>query len=216
MAMDCTFLAEAGGSNRRVGLAKAKFGNVGNLTASTARVNYATSGFATENPCGGSQSNCIPMIDSNATPSGGATAFRSNSNESSQDATNGGRTINVGSDDAPSFGPYKLVFPNTTRNWASTLGGYDFKEFIVGYSTTFPRTYVVIASASWTIRYVGTRQAGGEWVNTGSVVTLQGVSQSPANFTISVTNGAPQSGTSSGIQVLGLSYANEHSAVYTP
>jgi hypothetical protein len=36
-----------------------------------------------------------------------------------------------------------------------------------------------------------------------------------ANFTITVSNGSPQKGDDAGIQVLGLSYVNNYSPVYT-
>jgi hypothetical protein len=213
MSMNCEFLIEGGGSNKRIGLSKILFGNVGNLTANTARVNYVTAGIATENP-GGS----LPMVDTSRVtagnaPSGGSQAFRADSSEDSTNPTGGGQLRIVTSSDVPNFGPYKVTHSNGNI-WASTQGGYDFKEFIVGYSTTFPKTYVVVANAVWTIRFVGNRSGTGGWVNNGSAITLQGSSQDSATFSLNVSNGSPQSGNAVGIQVLGLSYVNQKSSVY--
>jgi hypothetical protein len=215
MAITCEVIVEGGGSNRRVGTTAVHFGNIGNLTSDSARVNYSTSGIATENPGGP-----LPMIDTGRIkagnqPTGGDTAFRGNSNETSGNAPGGGRSINITSDDSPGFGLFKINHPNTSNVWASTQGGFDFTEFIAGYTNTFPRTYVVVAKATWTIRYIGNRTTGGTWMNNGSGVTFQGSTQSPANLTSTVSGGSPQIGNSAGIQVLGLSFVNQHSPVYS-
>jgi hypothetical protein len=155
------------------------------------------------------------MVDSGANPTGGATPFRSNSNETTFSASGGGQTRFVTSDDSPNFGPYKIVHSSTT--WTTTQGGYDFTEFIVGYSSTFPLTYVVAARANWTIRFIGNRNSSnGTWTNNGSTVTLQGSAQQSANFTTTVSGGAPQTGNSAVIQVRGNSFALSHTPVYNP
>ena len=218
MSINCEVLIEGGGSNKRIGVSKIHFANIGNLVANTAKVNYKLSGIATENP-NGTLPVALPMVDTNQvtqgnSPTGGDTAKRGNSSETSSNASGGGQTKFITSDDIPGFGPYKLIHPTTNKVWATTLGGYDFREFIAGYSDTFPRNYVVVAKANWTVRYLGSRNKTGDWVDNGSTVTLQGMNQTSTTFTVTVTNGTPQSGDTSGIQVLGRSYVNEHLPVY--
>ena len=156
------------------------------------------------------------MIDAgnvavNAEPTGGASVFRASSAE---DGTGAARFIR--SDDSPGFGPWAVNHPHTGNPWKTTLGGYDFREFIAGFSDTFPRYYVVLGKADWTIRAIGTRTAG-VWTDSGgSAVTLQGTTNDSAAFTLTVTGGSPQPGDDAGIQILGLSYVNQKSYVYTP
>jgi hypothetical protein len=216
MASTCAITIEGGGSNRRIGVSKLHFGDVGNLTSDTAKVIYKLSGIATENPGG-----TLPMYDSDVAQGvqspGGSSVFRASSSDSPPtNIMNGGQSRIIIARDAPSFGPYPVVHPNTNNTWGSTQGGYDFTEYIAGYSVSFPRNYVVLAKGTWTIKYVGSRGKNGVWNNTGSSVTLQGMAgEESASFNITVNNGSPQKGDDAGIQVLGLSYVNNYSPVFT-
>lgn len=107
------------------------------------------------------------------------------------------------------------MFPKTRNPWKTTQGGYDFREWIVGYTDTFPRYYVSLGFANWTIRAIGTR-VNNVWTNNGSLVTLQGSNNDTAKFTLTITSGSPQSGEAAGVQVLGKSYVNQKTYVYTP
>jgi hypothetical protein len=70
------------------------------------------------------------MVDSGQEPSGGITPFRTTSIAPSTNGPGGnGKNINVDSNDDPGFGPYKIVHITT---WTSTVGGYDFTEFMAG------------------------------------------------------------------------------------
>lgn len=216
MAIECEFVIEGGGANKRIGLNNLNFGNVGNLISDTAKVKYSNTGTATENPDGTMPvGGTLPVIDSMDDPSGGSTAFRSYSSLSKDNFAGGGQRVDGTSDDKPDFGSFLTVHPTTQNIWATTEGGYDFKEYIVGYSETFNRAYVVIAKADWTVRYIGSRNSSGEWANNGSTITLQGINQDEASFNITVNNGSPRTGDSEGIQVLGLSFANSHTPIYS-
>ncbi len=170
----------------------------------------------TETEIPGPTGNVTPMMDTGNVapgqePTGGSTVFRGSSNQSTS-----GSERTVTADDDPGFGPWDLLHPTTRNPWATTQGGLSLREFIVAYSSSFPRYYVVLARGDWTITGVGSNAGGGTWNNTNSTVTIQGGSSGSAPLTITVTDGSPQSGDSVGVQVLGLSYVNEHHYAHTP
>jgi hypothetical protein len=224
MMMNFEVLLEGGGANRLIGVSFIHTGDVGNLTADNSTINYPipnptpaapgnVAGTETENPGG-----TLPMLDGpNDNPTGGTTAFRSHSNETLASGPGGkGQVNSLGSDDFPSFGPWDNLHPVTHNPWLTTQGGYNFTEFIVAFSDSFPLNYDVLAKATWTINAVGSK-VGGIWTNSGSSgMTLQGSSQPSAPFTLLVANGSPTSGTTAAVQVLGLSYALHHTYNHTP
>src|SRR6185369_7152145 len=106
----------------------------------------------------------------------------------------------VTADDNPGFGPWLNLHPVTNNPWATTTGGYSFREFIVGYTTTFPRYYVAFASGDWTITAVGTRSGNGTWSNSSSAVNVGN-----GSLTNRITSGSPQKEDTAGVQVLGKS-----------
>jgi len=212
MLIQCRVLLEGGGSNRRIGIDKMHLGVVGNLTSDTSKVNYGASGLGTETP-----NQSLPMVDSPDDPSGAETAFRSNSQFGMTNVSGGGKHANVAGDDDPDVGPFKIVHPSNGLIWTSTQGGYDFREYIVGYSNSFTKYYVVFAKANWSVRVNGSNN-GGNWVNNGSTLTLQGSTTRPQNLTNAITNNSPQSGDDAGIQLLGKTYAKQTNRpfIYTP
>lgn len=216
MLLQCKALLEGGGSGRKIGVNQVTLGNIGNLIALSAKANYSVSGMWTETTGTGG---ALPMLDTGNVsagqePTGSDSAFRTQSRSSSVNSTNG-KTFTVISDDNPGFGPWKIVHPTNGHTWANTQGGYDFREFIVGFSNAFPRYYVAFAKGDWTLRVTG-NNSGGTWVNNGSAVTLQGSSVRPQALTNLVSSGSPPSAEAAGVQVLGRSYATNHGASYTP
>jgi hypothetical protein len=186
-------------------------------TALSAKVNYTTSGLWTETTGTGG---AVPMVDTgNVTagqePTGGDTPFRTQSMMTSSNNSGNGKVVIVISDDNPGFGPWKITHPSTSNTWASTQGGYDFREFIVGFSSSFPKYYVAFAQGDWTLRVTG-NNSGGNWMNNQSAVTLQGSSMRPQGLTDLITSGSPPSAEAAGVQVRGRSYSTNHGSSYTP
>ena len=225
MVVTCVVTLEGGGANKLIGVSKITIGDVGNLTNDTSVINYPVpvptppapgnvAGTESEKP--GPGSNVLPMVDTGNVnagqePTGGNTPFRISNNDP---GTGAQRTVTA--DDDPGFGPWDLLHPTTRNLWATTQGGYNFREFIVGYSSSFPRYYVVLAKGDWTITGVGSNAGGGQWTNSNSSVTVGGGSGTSASLTITITNGSPQSGDAASVQVLGLSYVNEHFYAHSP
>jgi hypothetical protein len=144
-------------------------------------------------------------VSQNQEPTGGSTAFRSSNNDP---GTGAGRVI--AANDNPAFGPWHNLHPVTNNPWSTTQGGYSFREYIAGYTASFPRYYVVLAKGDWTITCVGSK-SGSQWTNTSSAVTVGTGGGDSAALTSTITSGSPQPGDSAAIQILGLSYANQHS-----
>ena len=199
-------------------MSQVTLGNIGNLTMLSAKVNYSISGMWTETL---GTNGALPMVDTGNVsagqePTGGDTPFRTQSTFSSTNNTNG-KTITVISDDNPGFGPWKIVHPTNSHTWANTQGGYDFREFIVGFSNSFPKYYVAFAKGDWTLRVTG-NNSGGTWTNNGSAITLQGSSTHPQGLTDLISSGSPPSAEAAGVQVqvLGRSYSTNHGSSYTP
>jgi hypothetical protein len=231
MDLSIDILLQGGGANRRIGTDKIVLGNVGNLwTADTFQVRYPipvptppapgnVAGTATENSGGPT-----PMVDSanitmGNTPTGSSTPFRSHSQENF--VANGpgglGAIRRVVSSDAPGFG-WDFNHPTTTNPWGDTLGGNNFREFIVGYTVTFSpqRHYVVFAVGDWEVIATG-NNTGGNWTSNGANVRIQGGTTSSVAMTNRISSvGAPQSGNTGGIQVLGLSFVSEFRMDYVP
>jgi len=223
MTIYCEVVLEGGGSDRKLGTTKVKLGNVGNLTADLAKVNYPVptptpdppghqAGIAEENPGGP-----LPMLDTgrlgqDVQSSGGEDIFRTGS-RADDDSYSGGRKVIVSGDDNPDFGPWANQHPQTGNSWATTQGGYDFKEYIAAFTTSFPKYFVVLATGQWNIRYVGNKGQNGVWANTGSSAVIP-PNNNTANLTISITNGAPQRGDDAQIQVRGLSFSTNFSITY--
>jgi hypothetical protein len=224
MMINFEVLFEGGGAHRLVGVNLIHTGDVGNLTADNSTINYPipnptpaapgnVAGKETENPGG-----TLPMLDGpNDNPAGGIASFRSASMERSDSGPGGnGQVRSLASDDIPGFGPWDNLHPVTHNPWFTTQGGYNFTEFIVAFSDSFPLNYGAVAKATWTINAVGSK-VGGIWTNSGSSgVTLQGSNQQSAAFTVLVSNGSPTSGTTAGVQVLGLSFGLHHTYNHTP
>jgi hypothetical protein len=178
LVLQCQVILEGGGSNRTIGVDRMKLGNIGNLTADSAQVNYAGGGIGTENP-----GSSLPMIDSGGDPTnGGDTVWRTSSLVSILSGPGGnGKKIFF----------FRMMIPASVHSGSSirktrTLGrvprvAYDFVEFIAGYSTSFQQYFVVFAKAIWTVRVVG-NNVSGNWINTASAITLQGSASHPLAF----------------------------------
>ena len=226
MVLECTIVLEGGGANKLIGVDKIKIGTIQNLVSSTGnlfKINYPipnptpaapgnVSGTGTENP--GDQ---IPTVDSGEDPSGGTSVFLSGDGGglTGSNLSGGGQERTLTTGDNPGFGPWLINHLHTHNPWMSTLGGYDFKDYISAFSESFPRYYAVLARGDWTVRVIGNK-SNGVWVNNGSTVTLPGGSGGSAPLTILVTNGSPTSGDTAGVQVLGNSYSLHHSISYSP
>jgi hypothetical protein len=207
MRMSCEIVIESGGADKRVGLDKVKFGNVGNLIEETFTVNYPgfVSGRGIEVPGG-----AIPMVDTvNVTagnaPTGADTPFRGNSMFTSANNASGGQTRALTSLDDPAYG-WALNHTTTANIWETTVGKNKFREFVVGYTDTFPRAYVGVAKAEWEVLVIGDRDAAtNDWKQaTGAAIQVS------ASISSLITGGTPQSGDSAAVQVLGLSFVRQY------
>jgi hypothetical protein len=225
MGLQMEVLLEGGGDNRLIGIDQIKLGDVGNLIHDDSQVNYPVptptpqppgnvAGIGIENPGGP-----LPMVDTtnvlkDQTTSGKDSAFRGSSKASlSLNQGPVGRKISIGCDDNPDFGPWNIIHKITRNPWADTQGGYKFREFIVGYSDSFPKYYVVIATGDWTSTAVGHKDTSiNLWVDDRSEVTVggQAATMTEAPLIPKVTDGSPLSGDDAGIQVQGLSYGYQH------
>ena len=206
MRLECDVVLESGGSDKRVGLDKVKLGNVGNLISDNFTVHYPAPPPAREVEAPGGD---LPMIDTSRVnqgqePTGGITAFRASSRDPSAPRAAGGQTRSVASGDSPGF-RWDLNHPITMNIWETTSGSNKFREFVVGYTETFPRNYVGLAKAEWEVIVIGRRSRGlSFWTEEqGAAIQL--------NMPISslISGGTPQSGDTAGVQVLGKSFRNE-------
>jgi hypothetical protein len=239
MALRAQVLLEGGGADQRLGVNRVRLGDVGNLVGDTFVVNYpgrpapADGRGATEtedpdfdaNPAAGFPS---PMIDkagipAGTAPTGGDTAFRGHSDDGAVNPrVNGagglGQLVTVTSSDAPTVS-WDRNHPTTHNRWATTAGDNAFREFVVGYSTTFPRNYLALAEGEWTVTFAGTNPGGAahHWTQGAHAgVTLQGLTfvAGGGAATRPLTVGRfPLAGDGAGVQVLGLSFVNEYGMI---
>jgi hypothetical protein len=232
MLLQFTVTLDGGGSNKTIGVSKVHLGDIGNLIndSSVIQIQYPVpiptptppgnvAGTATQDPDGNvcNPQPCLPMVDtgrveSGQQPTGGDSAFRVFSYETG----NGRERVLTSADNIPGIDNWAHTHPTTRNLWSATQGAYNFREYIVAYSDNFPRYYVVLGRADWTVSYIGILKEG-LWSNTKSKVTLQGMDVTSAAFTINVGNdGSPMPASSAGVQVLGRSLVNEHVWRYSP
>lgn len=208
MNFSCKILLEGGGAQRRIGTGKVQLGDVGNLRATSAQVIYAPAAGASA-PLGFERPSAdLPMLDATVDGTGGASAFRSMSAATQPAPGPGGNgvTVIVGGADPPGAGPWKVTHPIAGTAWASTRGGYDFRDHVAAFTASFQKYYVVFTTADWAVRVVG-QKVNGAWSNTGSTVTLQGQATQHAPMTNAVTGTTPKSADAAGMQPFGLTYA---------
>jgi hypothetical protein len=226
MTLRSEYLLEGGGANRQFGVDRIVLGNVGNLQADNFVVNYPVpapappppgnvAGTEREDPDGRVNPALgfpAPMVDTvnvaaGAEPTGGNTPFRGNSAQVVLGAGPGGNgeRRRVTSLDAPAF-IWDINHPTTGNPWGTTVGGNNFREWIVAYSTTYPRNYLALARADWTVTVVGNNTGAGLWGDTGSAVGTGGF----------IVAGYPQAGNAAGVQVLGLSFVREVRMIPAP
>jgi hypothetical protein len=122
-----------------------------------------------------------------------------------------GQIVTVTSLDTPGVA-WDSNNPTTKNPWSTTAGANAFREFVVAFSTSYPKNYMALASADWTITFAG-KNAGGDWVDTSSAVTLNGTAVASSAFKV---DGFPKTGDAAGVQVLGLSFVNEFGMVVSP
>ncbi len=91
-----------------------------------------------------------------------------------------------------------------------TTGSVTFREFIVGYTDTFQRSYVGIAKGDWRVNTPGTSDLDDWDPDTGAGITVVSAMSSL------LTSGTPKTGDDAVIQVLGPSYRWENQMIYTP
>jgi hypothetical protein len=171
MSLQAVYLLEGGGSVRTIGTSAISIGDVGNLTGDSFAIDYPVptptpaapgnvDGTGTEvpgcatGPCG---SPAYPMVDAGTPP------FRTNSQPLSSGLPaapgTGGLIIGITSFDTPGWGPWAINHPTTMNLWDSTSGSNSFCEFIVAATTSFPLTYTVQNSATWTATIIGTNDS---------------------------------------------------------
>jgi hypothetical protein len=215
-----------GGNDQQIGVDKVRLGDVGNLKMDTALVNYPVP--SPTPPAPGNQVGTefefpgasLPMLDTgnlakNVKATGADTVFRTESRDTDRDPLAQGKRVSLESLDAPKFGPYAVVHPVTHNHWRTTSGGYKFFEYIVAYSESFPRNYVVLAKGDVTVTFTGVN-SGDAWMDNGSTVTHQSGPGFPYAMTMMVTDGTPATGNAAGIQVLGLSYVSNFEIRHQP
>jgi len=227
MRIQIEVLLEGGGADRRIGVDRVVLGNVGNLLVDDFTVHYPASG-AQGNEAGTGREMPgapVPMLDSSRVrprnePTGGTSPFRSRSSDIVVDSgvpkgtSKSGQIRRVSGNDAPGFG-WDTRHPSTGNAWTTTDGGNAFREFIVGFSKTFPKYYVAIATGDWTVTATG-RSEGGTWKSDNATVKLGTAAENKVPLKILVDAGTPQPGDTSGLQILGLSFVNEFTMEYAP
>ena len=200
MVVGVEILIEGGGPTRTIGTAKVSVGVVGNLQADTFVVSYPGSVGAngTEIPGGP-----LPMLDTgrvavNQPASGGASAFRDTLQVTTlPPPASGGLARRIISADAPTF-RWLRSHPTTGDAWDSAAGSNAFTEFVVGFSDSFPRTYLPFSRANWQVSLNG------------------GVTTGWASSTISGNGSLQPIGGADKLQAIGLSFARQHSMIYKP
>jgi anti-sigma factor RsiW len=216
MDLQVDVILEGGGTNAMIGVDRVTLGNVGTLWhADDFVVNYPVptpappapgnvAGTESENSGGP-----VPMVDTHRVthgnqPTGGDTAFRANSQNNNLGAGPGGlgQIRRVVSFDSPAFG-WDYLHPTTQNPWSATVNGNAFREFIAGFSTSFPRNYVVIAFGEYSVVANGVNSSGTWASNSTAAVTSTSLTNRVS------TNFTPQVGNASGVQVLGLSFVAE-------
>jgi CSLREA domain-containing protein len=218
MKFQAQVLLEGGGANEMLGVNDLRLGEVGNVVADSFKVTYPgtpahpQSGTGTEDPdfkINPAPGFANPMVDSSrialgGQATGGFSPFRSTSDDSHAVPGPGGRgeVVTVTSQDTPTVG-WSFNHPTTTNPWGTTSGNNDFREYLVAFSTTFIRNYMVLGRGGYTITFAGNNVAG-KWHNTGSSDVI-------TNFT---TAAFPKTGDAAGIQVLGYSYVREFGMKY--
>jgi hypothetical protein len=219
MSFQAQVLLEGGGANEMLGVNDLRLGEEGNVVADSFKVSYpgtaahAQSGTGTEDPdfkINPAPGFANPMVDSSriglgGQATGGLSPFRSTSDDSHVVAGPGGRgeVVTVTSQDTPTVG-WAFNHPTTMNPWGTTSGINDFREYLVAFSTTFIRNYMVLGRGGYTITFAGNNVAG-KWHNTGSTDVI-------TNFT---TVSYPKTGDAAGIQVLGYSFVREFGMNYT-
>jgi hypothetical protein len=209
MDVSCKITLEGGGAQRKIGTGAVQLGDVGNLRATSAQVVYAPAPGASA-PLGfETLAADLPMLDGRADGTGGETAFRSRTVVSQPAPGPGGNGISriVGADDPPGAGPWKVQHPTAHTTWATTRGGYNFRDFIAAFTSSFQSYYVVFASGDWAVRVVG-QNTSGTWHDTGSTVTVQNQSAPTSPMTNAVTGTTPKPADAAGMQPFGKNYAN--------
>jgi hypothetical protein len=139
MTLDGVFVLQGGSLGEVLGTSSIVVGNVGNATADTIEVLY--SGTDTGKDTAYSP---FPTLDTKRTQTGnwGMDVFRKRSQWSVQGPTgSGGIAIRVSSGDNPEF-QWADPHPTTHSAVASITGSLQFREYIVAFSTSFPRAYV--------------------------------------------------------------------------
>ncbi len=227
MSLKVDFLVEGGGHNRRFGLDNALtqivIGNVGNVTADSVVANYpgvpapgdVRPGTSSEDPdfqLSPAPGFPNPMVDTfrvahGATPTGASTPFRSNSNQVllGNGPGGNGQLVRLTSFDAPAFG-WPGNHPTTGNPWTTVQGANAFTEWVVAYTNTFQRNYVVFGTGGYTVTITGTNSGGGNWSSNGATNVVTPWS----------TAGFPKTGDAAGVQVLGGSFVHEFGMINKP
>jgi Putative Ig domain len=205
------FMIEGGGDTCQIGVNVITIGNVGNLDSDNFQVLYPRRSLgpatATETPAGP-----FPMVDTtrvtkapgcpNPQPAGGTCPFRGRSVQTAlQSAT--GQRARLESEDSPGFGNWKIIHPATGNPWGSTSGGDAFNEFVVAFSSDFPKTYSSLNENSYKLIVTGINDGTGKWKDKGSSST-------------STNNETTLGPVKDKVQVLGLSFAYNYTFVCDP
>jgi hypothetical protein len=136
----------------------------------------------------------------NPQPAGGDCPFRANSVQTTLHSATGQR-VRLESQDSPGFGKWKIDHPATGNPWGSTSGGNAFNEFVVAFSSDFPRTYSSLNEDSYTLTVRGINDGTGKWKDNGSSSTSSETRLGPVKDKV---------------QVLGLSFVYNYSLVCDP
>jgi Periplasmic copper-binding protein (NosD) len=224
MSFQASVLLEGGGPDERLGLVnmmgvdEVDLGDVGNIIGDSFSVSYPATaanphaGTGTEDPdfkINPAPGFANPMLDTSriaagTTSTGGEAAFRYTSKDIPElpDPPKG-LYRKVTSYDTPDV-VWAYEHPTTLNPWSATSGNNSFNDYLVAFSQSFPRNYMVLGRGGYTITFAGTNVAG-KWHNTGSSDVITNVT----------TAGFPKTGDASGVQVLGYSFVSEFGMRYT-
>ena len=231
ISLTCDIHLKSGGSNRLVGLSMVNLGVTGNLTADNFTVQHPIEDpplpppgdkvgtqFEAPNGKGVTDPNLyfpLPMVDTikikvNEETVGGDSAFRFSSTSTIVSSpTGGGLLVRVEALDAPTWS-WSLFNQRTGNRWKTTTGTVSWREYFVGYTNTFIRSYVVMAQGDWRVVLTGTSDFDDWTPGVGAVVEVVNPVAS------SITGNSPKNGDLAGVQVLGRSFAVQNEMKTTP
>ncbi len=182
-----TIELNGGGTDEKLGLGQINLGWLANGTSDNVVVGYANNHQVRDVLTPG---NSFPVLDA-ATGGGGgaATAFRATSTSVLLQAQAAGQRRMITAADAPNF-PILDLYPGTNDAANSVTGSLAFREFAVGFSDAYDRTYVAGGTVGWSVS-MNAQFVNGVWQTQNCAVAADGntVTVADPTKTVEALNG---------------------------